>query len=131
MGDAYLSALQLLFQPVNLIILVSFVIVGIMVGLIPVISASLVIPLLLPFIFRMTPDTALIMLVALTSSVFTSGGITSILFYHIFINIGMAVGIMPVTGLPLCFMSYGGSNLLMCMISIGILINIRMRKFVH
>ncbi len=60
-----------------------------------------------------------------------ASGITAIFFYHIFINIGMAVGIMPVTGLPLCFLSYGGSNLIMCMISIGILINIRMRKFVH
>ncbi len=60
-----------------------------------------------------------------------ASGITSIFFYHIFINIGMALGIMPVTGLPLCFVSYGGSNLLMSMISIGILINIRMRKFVH
>jgi rod shape determining protein RodA len=58
-------------------------------------------------------------------------GITSIFIYHIFINIGMAVGIMPVTGLPLCFVSYGGSNLIMSMIAVGILINIRMRKFVH
>ncbi len=60
-----------------------------------------------------------------------ASGITTIFFFHIMINIGMAVGIMPVTGLPLCFVSYGGSNLLMCMISIGILINIRARKFVY
>jgi len=60
-----------------------------------------------------------------------ASGISAIFFYHIFINIGMAVGIMPVTGLPLCFISYGGSNLIMSMIAIGILINIRMRKFVH
>ena len=60
-----------------------------------------------------------------------ASGISAIFFYHIFINIGMALGIMPVTGLPLCFVSYGGSNLIMSMIAIGILINIRMRKFVH
>ena len=60
-----------------------------------------------------------------------ASGITSIFFYHIIINIGMAIGIMPVTGLPLCFISYGGSNLIMSMVAIGILINIRMRKFVH
>lgn len=60
-----------------------------------------------------------------------ASGITSIFFFHIFVNIGMAVGIMPVTGLPLSFVSYGGSNLIMSMIGIGILINIRMRKFVH
>ncbi|MBN2041412.1 MAG: rod shape-determining protein RodA [Spirochaetes bacterium] len=60
-----------------------------------------------------------------------ASGISAIFFFHIFINIGMTLGIMPVTGLPLCFVSYGGSNLIMSMIAIGILINIRMRKFVH
>jgi len=58
-----------------------------------------------------------------------AAGITSIFFYHILINIGVVLGIMPVTGLPLCFVSYGGSNLLMSMMAVGILINIRMRKF--
>ncbi len=60
-----------------------------------------------------------------------ASGITTIFFFHILINIGMVVGIMPVTGLPLTFISYGGSNLLMSMISIGILLNIRARKFVY
>jgi rod shape determining protein RodA len=55
-------------------------------------------------------------------------GIISILFYHILINIGMVIGIMPVTGLPLSFFSYGGSNLFMIMIGIGILNNIHMSK---
>ncbi len=60
-----------------------------------------------------------------------ASGITTIFFFHILINIGMAVGIMPVTGLPLCFVSYGGSNLLMSMICVGIMLNIRARKFVY
>ncbi len=60
-----------------------------------------------------------------------ASGITTIFFFHFFINIGMVLGIMPVTGLPLSFISYGGSNLVMSMICIGILINIRMRKFVY
>lgn len=60
-----------------------------------------------------------------------ASGITSIFTFHILINIGMAVGVMPVTGLPLSFVSYGGSNLIMSMICVGILINIRMRKFVY
>ncbi len=60
-----------------------------------------------------------------------ASGIGTILFFHILINIGMAVGIMPVTGLPLCFVSYGGSNLMMSMICIGIMLNIRARKFVY
>jgi rod shape determining protein RodA len=55
-------------------------------------------------------------------------GITTIFFCHIVINIGMVIGIMPVTGLPLCFVSYGGSNLLMSMIAIGILSSISMKK---
>jgi rod shape determining protein RodA len=59
-----------------------------------------------------------------------ASGITTIFFFHILVNIGMAIGIMPVTGLPLCFVSYGGSNLLMSMICIGIMLNIRARKFV-
>lgn len=60
-----------------------------------------------------------------------ASGIVAILFFHILINVGMVLGIMPVTGLPLPMMSYGGSNLVMSMIAIGILINIRMRKFVY
>ncbi len=60
-----------------------------------------------------------------------ASGITSIFFFHVFVNVGMALGIMPVTGLPLSFVSYGGSNLLVSMIGIGILINIRSRKFIY
>ncbi len=60
-----------------------------------------------------------------------ASGITTIFFFHILVNIGMAVGIMPVTGLPLCFVSYGGSNLLMSMICVGIMLNIRARKLIY
>ena len=55
-------------------------------------------------------------------------GITTIFFFHILINIGMVIGIMPVTGLPLCFVSYGGSNLFMAMMGIGILNNVSMNR---
>lgn len=55
-------------------------------------------------------------------------GVTSIIFFHILINIGMVIGIMPVTGLPLCFVSYGGSNLFMAMMGIGILNSISMNR---
>lgn len=60
-----------------------------------------------------------------------AGGIVTIFFFHMLINIGMVIGIMPVTGLPLPFISYGGSNLLMSLMAIGILISVRMRKFVY
>ena len=55
-------------------------------------------------------------------------GIISILFTHILVNVGMVIGIMPVTGLPLPFLSYGGSNLLMMMLAAGILNNIYMNR---
>ncbi len=55
-------------------------------------------------------------------------GITTIFVYQMFINIGMTVGITPVTGLPLPFLSYGGSSLLFNMIMIGIVLNIGLNK---
>ncbi|MCL2155533.1 MAG: rod shape-determining protein RodA [Leptospirales bacterium] len=58
-------------------------------------------------------------------------GIVSILFFHIFVNVGMVIGIMPVTGLPLPFLSYGGSNLLMMLLGMGILNNIYMNRFMY
>jgi rod shape determining protein RodA len=54
-------------------------------------------------------------------------GACTILFFHIFVNIAMTVGFMPVTGLPLPFLSYGGSFVLTCMILIGLLINMRIK----
>ena len=55
-------------------------------------------------------------------------GIFSMWLFQVFINIGMTLGIMPVTGIPLPFMSYGGSALLMNLFCVGILINIYMRR---
>jgi rod shape determining protein RodA len=51
------------------------------------------------------------------------------MFWQIFINIGMVAGILPVVGTPLLFMSYGGSSLIFTMASVGILMNIRMRRY--
>ncbi|MEE2753571.1 MAG: rod shape-determining protein RodA [Candidatus Latescibacterota bacterium] len=55
-------------------------------------------------------------------------GLTSILVFHIFVNIGMTIGVMPVTGLPLPFLSYGGSWLIMCCVLIGFLLNLHARR---
>ncbi|HML89206.1 MAG TPA: rod shape-determining protein RodA [Methylomusa anaerophila] len=55
-------------------------------------------------------------------------GITSMLAFHVLINVGMTAGIMPVTGIPLPLMSYGVSSLTTNMIGIGILLNIYMRR---
>ncbi|MCD4654144.1 rod shape-determining protein RodA [bacterium] len=56
-------------------------------------------------------------------------GLTTILFCQIFINTGMVIGLMPITGLPLPFMSYGGSACLTNFASIAIILNIGMRSF--
>jgi rod shape determining protein RodA len=56
-------------------------------------------------------------------------GITTMFFTYFSVNIGMTLGMMPVVGIPLPFVSYGGTALLSNFISAGILINIRMRRF--
>lgn len=56
-------------------------------------------------------------------------GITAMIFWHAVINMGMVSGLLPVVGVPLPFVSYGGSFLMTCMLGAGILISIRMRRF--
>ncbi|HUU30336.1 MAG TPA: rod shape-determining protein RodA [archaeon] len=55
-------------------------------------------------------------------------GIASFLFGHIIINVGMTVGVMPITGLPLPLFSYGGSFLLTCYLAVGILQRIHIER---
>ena len=55
-------------------------------------------------------------------------GIFGMFSFHFFINIGMVMGIMPITGIPLLFLSYGGSSLLTAMSCIGFIMNINYRK---
>ena len=55
-------------------------------------------------------------------------GFASLLFFHIFINISMISGLMPVTGVPLPFLSYGGSNYFAMMVGVGITVNIFFSK---
>jgi rod shape determining protein RodA len=57
-------------------------------------------------------------------------GVTMYVFWEIFINIGMVLGILPVVGIPLPFMSYGGSSMVVLMMGIGLLINVSIRRFV-
>ncbi len=58
-----------------------------------------------------------------------ASGISMMLLFHVFVNVGMATGIVPVVGLPLPLVSYGGSCLATTLLSIGLLINVRMRRF--
>jgi rod shape determining protein RodA len=56
-------------------------------------------------------------------------GISAMLFWQIFINVGMVVGIVPVVGVPLPLFSYGGTSVISTLMGIGILMNISMRRF--
>ncbi len=56
-------------------------------------------------------------------------GLTAMLFWQTFINVGMVVGILPVVGVPLPLVSYGGTSLVSTLIGVGILMNISMRRF--
>lgn len=56
-------------------------------------------------------------------------GCTMIIFWHMTINIGMVMGLLPVVGVPLSFLSYGGSSLLSSFLVIGILVNVSMKRF--
>lgn len=55
-------------------------------------------------------------------------GVDSMLIFHTFENIGMCIGLMPVTGIPLPFISYGGTSLVTNMIAMGIVLNISKKK---
>jgi rod shape determining protein RodA len=57
-----------------------------------------------------------------------ASALVGMLFFHVLVNIGMTVGIMPITGIPLPFMSYGGSAILTDFAAIGILLNIYSQK---
>lgn len=61
---------------------------------------------------------------------FISIGLILILFWQIIINVGMVIGVFPIAGIPLPFLSYGGSSLVSTWVIVGILLNIRMRKFI-
>ncbi|MDX9785148.1 MAG: rod shape-determining protein RodA [Desulfobacterales bacterium] len=56
-------------------------------------------------------------------------GVTAMLFWQIVINIGMVMGLMPVVGVPLPLISYGGSSVVTVLVCIGLLMNVSMRRF--
>ena len=59
-----------------------------------------------------------------------AGGIAAYWVFQVFVNVGMTMGIMPITGIPLPFISYGGSSLLTNFLCVGLLLNIHMRRYV-
>ena len=57
-----------------------------------------------------------------------AGGVVTMLLFQVMVNVGMTIGIMPITGLPLPLLSYGGSSLLSTLLAIGLLLNVGMRR---
>ena len=76
----------------------------------------------------------LIYLASMVRSLFSSMviiGVVTVLFFHILVNIGMTIGLAPVTGLPLPFISYGGSFLLSVFLMMGVIMNFSLNRFSH
>jgi rod shape determining protein RodA len=60
---------------------------------------------------------------------YVAAGVAAMFAIQMFVNIGMTVGIMPITGIPLPFVSYGGSSLVANFAAVGLLMNVHMRRF--
>jgi rod shape determining protein RodA len=62
---------------------------------------------------------------------YITAGLAGMYIFHYLINVGMTMGIMPITGIPLLFMSYGGSAIISAMAGIGLALSIHVRRFLH
>jgi rod shape determining protein RodA len=60
---------------------------------------------------------------------FICAGLSAMYIFHFLINVGMTMGIMPITGIPLLFMSYGGSAVISAMTGIGLALSIHVRRY--
>jgi rod shape determining protein RodA len=60
---------------------------------------------------------------------YIAAGLSALYIFHFMINVGMTMGMMPITGIPLLFMSYGGSSIITAMMGIGFALSIHMRRF--
>jgi rod shape determining protein RodA len=65
------------------------------------------------------------------AGMFLCMGVAALLLFHLLVNVGMVVGRMPVTGIPLPLMSYGGSSLWSVFMMLGLVNNVRLRRFVN
>jgi rod shape determining protein RodA len=57
-----------------------------------------------------------------------AGAVVAMIGFQVFVNIGMTVGLMPITGIPLPLMSYGGSHTLSTLVAVGLLLGIHRRR---
>ncbi len=66
-----------------------------------------------------------------TTGMYVCMGVAGLLLFHLVVNVGMVIGQVPVTGLPLPLMSYGGSNALTTFLLFGLVNNVRLRRFTN
>ena len=88
----------------------------------------IVFALFLIILFRLT---RIIRMSTDTFGSYIVAGLVSMYSFHFFVNVGMTMGIMPITGIPLMFLSYGGSALISSMIGIGLALSVHVRRFLH
>ena len=93
-----------------------------LIGGIVVFSLFLVICLRLLRLTKITTD---------PFAAYICAGLVGVFSFHFIINVGMTMGIMPITGIPLLFMSYGGSSLISAMVGIGMALSIHVRRYSH
>jgi rod shape determining protein RodA len=65
------------------------------------------------------------------AGMFVVMGVLAVLLFQILVNVGMVVGYMPVVGIPLPLMSKGGSSILFTFMALGLVNNVRLRRFVN
>ena len=65
------------------------------------------------------------------AGMFLTMGVAAVLGFHVLVNVAMVIGYMPVTGIPLPLMSYGGSATLFVFLALGLVMNVRIRRFVN
>ncbi|TDA70055.1 MAG: rod shape-determining protein RodA [Clostridia bacterium] len=57
-----------------------------------------------------------------------AGGVAAMFLFHVLVNVGMTIGLMPITGIPLPLFSYGGSSMLSNLLALGLVLNVRVRS---
>jgi len=86
------------------------------------------------FVLFMIICLRLLRIIKITTDPFAAyicAGLVGVYSFHFLVNVGMTMGIMPITGIPLLFMSYGGSSLISAMLGIGLAMSIYVRRYNH
>ncbi|MCL2556934.1 MAG: rod shape-determining protein RodA [Treponema sp.] len=84
------------------------------------------------FLLFMTIFMRLLRVMKITADPFAAyicAGIVGMFSFHFLINVGMTMGIMPITGIPLIFLSYGGSSMLSSMVAVGLALSVHVRRY--